>query len=142
MERKWLWLGVAGVFMLSGCATVNKKNDLQNQELRNKIMVLEAQLSEKDSEINSLKESAAKSEMETTSVVEEKSATKQVYDAKQVQTALKNAGYFEGKIDGKIGSKTRSAIKAFQKANSLKADGKIGKNTWAVLKGYLDKKVK
>ncbi|MCK9431517.1 MAG: peptidoglycan-binding domain-containing protein [Candidatus Omnitrophica bacterium] len=142
MERKWLWLGVAGVFMLSGCATVNKKNDLQNQELRNKIMVLEAQLSEKDSEINSLKESAAKSEMETTSVVEEKSATKQVYDAKQVQTALKNAGYFEGKIDGKIGSKTRSAIKAFQKANGLKVDGKIGKNTWAVLKGYLDKKVK
>lgn len=142
MERKWLWLGVAGVFMLSGCATVNKKNDLQNQELRNKIMVLEAQLSEKDSEINSLKESAAKSEMETTAVVEEKSATKQVYDAKQVQTALKNAGYFEGKIDGKIGSKTRSAIKAFQKANGLKVDGKIGKNTWAVLKGYLDKKVK
>ncbi|MFA7283420.1 MAG: peptidoglycan-binding domain-containing protein [Candidatus Omnitrophota bacterium] len=142
MERKWLWLGVAGVFMLSGCATVNKKNDLQNQELRNKIMVLEAQLSEKDSEINSLKESAAKSEMETTAVVEEKSATKQVYDAKQVQTALKNAGCFEGKIDGKIGSKTRSAIKAFQKANGLKVDGKIGKNTWAVLKGYLDKKVK
>ncbi|MDO9572309.1 MAG: peptidoglycan-binding domain-containing protein, partial [Candidatus Omnitrophota bacterium] len=55
---------------------------------------------------------------------------------------LVNAGYYQGTIDGKIGRKTILAIKAFQKANNLSADGKIGKRTWALLKEYLNKKVK
>jgi peptidoglycan hydrolase-like protein with peptidoglycan-binding domain len=34
-------------------------------------------------------------------------------------------GYNVGKVDGKLGSKTRAAIKAFQKAQHLSVDGKI-----------------
>ncbi len=58
--------------------------------------------------------------------------------AKKVQAALKNAGYYEGSIDGKLGSKSRGAIKKFQKEHELKADGIIGKKTWTELKNYLN----
>ena len=56
---------------------------------------------------------------------------------KDVQTALKNAGFYAGTIDGKIGPKTKSAIMAFQKAKGLNADGKVGPKTWAELEKYL-----
>lgn len=54
----------------------------------------------------------------------------------KIQTALKNAGYYNGAIDGKIGPGTRKAIQAFQKEKSLKADGKVGPKTWALLEPY------
>jgi peptidoglycan hydrolase-like protein with peptidoglycan-binding domain len=54
-----------------------------------------------------------------------------------IQTALKNAGYYAGKIDGKIGPMSKKAIEDFQKANGLTADGKVGPKTWAVLGKYL-----
>ena len=56
---------------------------------------------------------------------------------KDVQTALKNAGFYTGAIDGKIGPKTKSAVIEFQKAKGLKADGKVGPKTWAELEKYL-----
>jgi peptidoglycan hydrolase-like protein with peptidoglycan-binding domain len=52
---------------------------------------------------------------------------------------LKNAGYDPGAIDGKLGKKTREAVKAFQTANNLKVDGKVGSQTWGMLKEYLSK---
>ena len=55
----------------------------------------------------------------------------------KVQAALKNAGYYTGAVDGKIGSKTREAIKAFQSASGLKADGVVGPGTWEKLKKFL-----
>jgi len=36
-------------------------------------------------------------------------------------------------IDGDFGSKTESAVKAFQKKTGLTVDGVVGKNTWAVM---------
>lgn len=56
----------------------------------------------------------------------------------EIQTALKNAGYYTGNIDGKVGSKTKAAIEEFQKANGLKADGKVGSKTWALLSMHLN----
>jgi len=56
---------------------------------------------------------------------------------KQVQIALQKAGFYKGKIDGKIGPQTKEAIKAFQKAKGLKADGAVGAQTWAELNKYL-----
>ncbi len=56
---------------------------------------------------------------------------------KEIQTALKNAGFYAGAVDGKLGPKTRKAIEAFQKSKSLKADGKVGPKTWAELQSYL-----
>ena len=57
---------------------------------------------------------------------------------RQIQTALKNAGYYFGTIDGKIGPLTKGAIEKFQKANGLKADAKIWPKTWGVLGKYLN----
>ena len=56
---------------------------------------------------------------------------------KDMQKALKNAGFYVGTIDGKIGPKTKKAIMDFQKANGLKVDGKVGPKTWAALEKYL-----
>ena len=57
---------------------------------------------------------------------------------KQVQAALKNAGYYKDKIDGKIGPKSKQAILNFQRDNNLVVDGKVGPKTWSKLKDYLD----
>jgi peptidoglycan hydrolase-like protein with peptidoglycan-binding domain len=55
----------------------------------------------------------------------------------EIQQALKNAGYYSGAIDGKIGPKSMQAIEAFQKENGLTVDGKVGPKTWAALSKYL-----
>ncbi|HOY10063.1 MAG TPA: peptidoglycan-binding domain-containing protein [Candidatus Omnitrophota bacterium] len=59
--------------------------------------------------------------------------------ARQVQIALQNAGYYKGKIDGKVGEMTKSAISSFQKDHGLKIDGLLGQKTWNELKKYLDR---
>lgn len=56
---------------------------------------------------------------------------------KQIQTALKKAGFYKGVVDGKTGSQTKSAIKAFQKSKGLIADGIVGQRTWDELSKYL-----
>ncbi len=56
----------------------------------------------------------------------------------QIQTALKNAGLYNGSIDGKMGPATKRAIEQFQKNNNLKADGKVGPKTWVALDKYLN----
>lgn len=55
----------------------------------------------------------------------------------QIQTALKNAGFYSGNLDGKIGPASKRAIEAFQKSNNLKVDGKVGPKTWAAMQQYL-----
>ncbi|MFA6350663.1 MAG: peptidoglycan-binding protein [Candidatus Omnitrophota bacterium] len=57
--------------------------------------------------------------------------------AKEIQTALKNAGYDPGSVDGKIGPRTRQAIKDFQKSKGLVPDGVVGPKTWASLSKHL-----
>lgn len=43
-----------------------------------------------------------------------------------LQTALKELGYYSGKVDGKYGKATVNAVKLFQRKNGLKADGIAG----------------
>ncbi|MDP2913383.1 MAG: peptidoglycan-binding domain-containing protein [Candidatus Omnitrophota bacterium] len=56
---------------------------------------------------------------------------------KDIQRALKNSGFYAGAIDGKVGPRTKNAIKEFQKAKGLVVDGKVGSKTWAELEKYL-----
>lgn len=56
----------------------------------------------------------------------------------EIQTALKNAGFYTGNVDGKAGSMTKKAVEEFQKAHSLQADGKVGPKTWEALSKYLN----
>lgn len=54
---------------------------------------------------------------------------------KCLQARLICLGYDTGGFDGGFGSKTDSAVRAFQKAKGLTVDGIAGKNTWAKLFG-------
>ena len=56
---------------------------------------------------------------------------------KDIQTALKNAGFNPGSFDGKMGPRTRQAIKDFQKSKGLVPDGAVGPKTWASLGKHL-----
>lgn len=56
---------------------------------------------------------------------------------KQIQSALKSAGYYRGPIDGKIGPSTKQAIREFQRHHGLVPDGKVGSNTWTRLSSFL-----
>ena len=58
--------------------------------------------------------------------------------AEEIQQALKNAGLYEGEVDGKIGPKTNKAIEEFQAKNNLIVDGKVGRKTWEKMKEYLN----
>lgn len=57
---------------------------------------------------------------------------------KEIQQALKNAGIYQGTVDGVIGPKTKKAIKDFQTQNNLTADGRVGPKTWTTLKTFLN----
>ena len=51
----------------------------------------------------------------------------------QVQTRLKNWGYYFGSVDGVYGSKTEEAVRYFQRKNGLNVDGQVGNQTLAAL---------
>jgi len=138
-----LLLVLIPALILGGCATAKKNKDMEIQGLRNQISVLQAQVQSKDEEINSLKESSANMGQESgKEVCKGIPEAKSRPNAKQIQTALKNAGYDPGTIDGRMGKQSHDAIKAFQSANGLTADGKVGKKTWKLLSKYLYQKVK
>lgn len=48
---------------------------------------------------------------------------------KELQRALKKAGFFSGEVDGYFGDDTVTAVKKFQKSKGLKQDGKAGPAT-------------
>lgn len=48
-----------------------------------------------------------------------------------IQTRLKNWGYYSGSVDGIYGWRTSNAVKAFQRKNGLTADGVAGPATLA-----------
>ncbi len=51
----------------------------------------------------------------------------------QIQTKLKNWGYYSGAVDGIYGSGTEKAVRQFQQKNGLTVDGKAGPKTLAAL---------
>src|SRR5690606_17765463 len=50
-------------------------------------------------------------------------------EVKKLQEQLNKLGYNCGKVDGIFGSRTESAVKAFQKDNGLVVDGIVGPKT-------------
>ena len=146
----FLLLAVLAV-SLTGCASMGrvKQKDAEIQGLKNQVSALESQVQSKDLEIDSLKEALSKPveqpKAEIMESAEEKRGAQKVKSrpaTKDVQTALMNAGYNPGKIDGRMGRQTREALRAFQKANNLTVNGKANKKTWALLSEYLKEKTK
>lgn len=127
-------LAFAPLVVLGGCATMNKKSDTELQTLKAQVNDLEARVQQKDTEIVGLRQALSKTtEEKYNSLKESLPSATQVPTPLQIQQALKAAGYDPGDIDGKLGSKTRKAVRAFQKANGLNPDGKVGPKTWNAL---------
>jgi murein L,D-transpeptidase YcbB/YkuD len=148
--KKVLGLGLAlvGLLLLSGCSTVCRKQVNEVKDLRSQVSSLKSEMQDKDDQITQLRYSLGQQAQSErfiapasavslgVAIPEVKSRPK----AKQIQAALKSAGYYNGPVDGRIGKKTRRAIRAFQKDNGLQVDGRVGKATWAKLKNAPEKK--
>ena len=135
----------------AGCATTQSQT--LTTQLQMRVGELERNLSAKDDEIGQLKDQVKnlsydvdhlKTQTKRQPVVAVESSSKSTASdgdiirvsatVEQVQTALKKAGYYQGNIDGKLGSGTKAAISKFQADHSLKADGILGAKTWEELK--------
>lgn len=126
------------ILNLSGCATTKKESaNTQIQQLQTQIGDLEIQLKQRDEEIHGLEKEMERAECAKSVKARTASADVSKVSAREIQAALKNAGFYDGTIDGKIGKNTKSAICAFQEANGLSADGIAGNKTWSKLKAYL-----
>ena len=55
------------------------------------------------------------------------------HDIKKVQETLRTKGYYEGKVDGVFGLRTRASIRAYQKAENLPITGQADTRTAAGL---------
>jgi len=152
------------LFALSGCASTKSPSSLT--QLQIKVNQLERKLEDREREIEELKFAvnnltsqvddsnsysfndriedidipSVKAPAKTSSAKTSGSTNDIIRvgeNPQRIQTALKTAGYYNGAIDGKIGSGSQEAIRNFQRDHNLKADGIIGKNTWNELKNYL-----
>ena len=131
----FLWLSLLMVIFISGCISLP-----QNQ----KCSELEERVAKIEKRVDKIEKGNVKAG--TKIIAEEEGISpKATYSSQplikfpsneDIQIALKNAGFYDGNIDGKIGTKTRSAIKEFQKQNDLEIDGVVGRNTWEVFSKY------
>ena len=137
-KNKFLVLGLAGLFFMTGCATTRahrpNPNDLQSQvtALQSELQAKDQQIEALEYELQSRDQSLPKNSFSSgskTSLVRVSGVSVQ-----DVQKALIKAGFDPGPADGRVGKKTKKAIKAFQKKNSLTPDGVVGEKTWTLLK--------
>lgn len=151
MSRKslaFVVVAITALFLVSGCSTVPKKVKEEITGLKTKVDTLESRVET----VESKQVEVEKTTTEQAQNIEDLKAEKQRIISKSnisvlhregsskttdIQTALKNAGFYNGKIDGVKGEQTKKAIKAFQKANGLRDDGVVGPKTWELLSGYL-----
>ena len=148
-------LGIMLILGLTGCATTQSKG--QYEQLQGRVTELEKKIEEKDAEIVDLqyeiKDISGKIDSGGNTAAPAADAYQQAdvplnqpsggrdiirvnVPPEAVQAALKNAGLYAGKIDGKVGAGTKTAIIEFQKTHGLKADGILGRRTWEELKVY------
>ena len=150
--KRFGFLGLALIICMglgvSGCSSAQKKLSEEVKGVKAKVDTLETRVEgveakqseterlamEQAQKVEELKSETARPSVTKTNVgFKEKRSSKDKEKIREVQTCLKNAGFYHGEIDGVKGRKTRAAIKKFQKANSLSADGVIGKKTWEAL---------
>ncbi len=125
-------LAICAVITIVGCNQQNKTTAVPTEQvmMNNEIAITSEDQTE-------LPNTAAESAMQEETLVEEIEIPETPSD-EQIQQALKNAGVYQGAVDGKIGPKSKAAIKSFQEQSGLVADGKVGRKTWAKLGPYLN----
>lgn len=138
-------VGVLALF-LSGCLTVNKLTATESQ-LKEKDRLLAQRAGEIDqlhNENGQLRSESAQLRDQLGGLQQQidalKADTVRMPSALEIQTALKNAGFYQGQLDGKMGPGTKEAIQKFQEKNGLTPDGVLGSRTWSLLIKYYEKK--
>lgn len=128
-----LILGVVSVALLVGCQKQEAQAPVEQPMVSETAAVVETAAVSMEAGLPAAPamEAMAPALMESVANVIEKPSPQ------QIQEALKNAGLYDGKIDGSIGPKTKKAIEEFQSQNGLTADGKVGAKTWAKLGVHL-----
>ncbi len=150
-------LGVVLMVSLVGCATTKQPTNMSQMNLR--MAQVEDQLDQQGQDVADLKTSiegllsyvrkidsgsgAARKvssgrQITSKGKTQEQGILRVSASPRDVQVALKNAGYYKGAIDGKLGAGSQKAIKSFQTDHDLTSDGIIGKVTWMQLKSYLE----
>ncbi|MDD5504644.1 MAG: peptidoglycan-binding protein [Candidatus Omnitrophica bacterium] len=109
--------------------------EIEQEKLRSQIITDTAAAAS-----GTLPENEKKEELAVTTEAETKTDKPVVYGNrnKQIQIALRKAGFYEGNIDGKIGPQSKAAIRLFQNSKGLKVDGIAGDKTMAELEKYLN----
>lgn len=125
---KNLILGIFLIMFGTGCATL---------DYQHKISSLEEQVTQLEKENTALKDKVFALGEALTDATKKQKVVFKMPVATEIQTALKNAGFYKGEPDGQIGSATKEAIRKFQEANGLTADGVMGSRTWEKLSEYL-----
>jgi murein L,D-transpeptidase YcbB/YkuD len=137
------------IIAVSGCSTVPKKFKEEVSGIKSRVETLESRVEgveskQSETERQTSEQMQAIDELKTRSEriarsnisVKSKVSPKIKSGIREIQTCLKNSGFYDGKIDGVRGRGTRKAIKEFQRANGLKADGRVGPKTWELLNKY------
>ena len=119
---------------LSGCATTQSGQGIAGQP-NDYVKELQAKITTLETDLNRLRD---ENYILRKKVQEYDRGAVRMPNAGEIQAALKNAGFFKGVIDGKIGTQTKEAIKKFQEANGLNPDGNVGSKTWSLLSKYLN----
>ncbi len=133
---------LAFVMVLSGCATTRAKKPDEKAEMNSQIQAMQNELQAKDQQILDLQAQldSAQNSLDNSGVYSSKKSAKgssyirvSGVTVTDVQKALERAGLDPGPVDGRLGKRTKSALKAFQRRNNLRADGIVGEKTWALL---------
>ena len=127
--------------LLGGCATTQGKQTSvdpsmagQLQTLQNEIQVKDQQIQDLQSQLDQAKQPQGTVSANFNSSSKSDAIRVRGVSAQDVQNALVHVGLDPGPVDGKIGKKTKEAIREFQRRNNLKADGVVGERTWSYLK--------
>lgn len=131
---------LAGAVLVSGCATTRPRKTAQ-ADLPTQVQSLQAEVHAKDQQIQDLQyqldsqqQSLSGGSSSSSSGGRSTLIRASGVSVTDVQKALSRAGFDPGPVDGRMGKKTKSAIKQFQKRNNLKADGVVGDKTWSLLR--------
>ena len=137
---KFFVLFISTVLFLVGCATARPRPSQTPApapappvELQNQLQAKDQQIQDLQSQLDSTQRSLANNFSKKSDRGKSSSIWVSGVTAVDVQKALKRAGVYSGAVDGRLGKKTKKAIKAFQRKNGLYADGIVGEKTWALL---------
>ena len=131
-------VAACAVFLtINGCGQKTSKNTSESTEFFKEIGSAEQENTESQTNEtmqNSFTQAPSETPDDSSAVFSASSGEKPT--AQDIQQALKNGNFYQGKVDGVLGPKTKKAVENFQEQNNLKVDGKAGPQTWQKLKTY------